>query len=186
MKDFTIVRKGFDTTEVDTYIVDLENELQKREQLLQEYRDRENAINRAVIDAQMMADSIVSKAKEEAAGIRSSATAELEDIRKEALALRDNLAQFQDSYNRLLRRYLYTGHCEDMTQIFDRLEKALSELEIDKSALAPLPEVHDEPQEDASSRILSETQKLNLNAIAEAENNYNLDAISSALMDTKL
>ena len=29
MKDFTIVRKGFDTTEVDSYIVDLENTLEK-------------------------------------------------------------------------------------------------------------------------------------------------------------
>ena len=38
MKDFTIVRKGFDTTEVDTYIVDLENELQKKDQLIEEYR----------------------------------------------------------------------------------------------------------------------------------------------------
>lgn len=186
MKDFTIVRKGFDTTEVDTYIVDLENELQKKEKQLEEYRTRENAINRAVVDAQMMADEIIEKAKAEAARIHSEAAAQLGDIRKEALDLRTNLTQFQESYNRLLRRYLYTGHCEDMTQIFDRLEKAIDVVEIDRTNLPPLPEVQSEPVEDASSRILSETQKLNLGAIAEADKKYSLDEISSALIDSRL
>ena len=58
MKDFTIVRKGFDTTEVDTYIVDLEAEIAKRDKKLEEYRSKEDAIKRAVVDAQLIADAI--------------------------------------------------------------------------------------------------------------------------------
>ncbi len=186
MKDFTIVRKGFDTTEVDSYIVDLENTLEKKEKELQEYRSKESAINRSVIDAQIMADSILAKAKEDAAHIRADVTAELGELRKEAMTLRTNLTQFQESYNRLLRRYLYTGHCEDMTQIFDRLEKVMGELGYKEGEVPPLPEVQSEPQEDASDRVLSETQKLNLHAIKEADEKYNLDEISNALIDSKL
>ncbi len=186
MKDFTIVRKGFDTTEVDSYIVDLENKLEKRERELQEYRAKESAILRSVIDAQLMADNIIAKAKEDASHIRADVTAELGELRKDALRLRTNLTQFQESYNRLLRRYLYAGHCEDMTQIFDRLEKIMGELDMPKEEVPPLPEVQASPQDDPSDRVLSETQKLNPRAINEADQSYNLDEISNALIDSEI
>lgn len=148
MQDFTIVRKGFDTTEVDSYIVGLESEIEKRDQKIQEYRSKEDAINRAVIDAQLIADAIVAKAREEASTIKSEASAELEALRTEALSLRKNLTEFQESYNRLLRRYLFTAHCTDMNQLFGRLDTLLKNIDVDPESLSPLPPVQEQPQED--------------------------------------
>ena len=185
MKDFTIVRKGFDTTEVDTYIVDLENELQKKDQLIEEYHNRENAINKAVIEAQLTADSIIAKAREDAAHLRSDVVAEMDSLRSEALKLRSNLVEFQESYNRLLRRYLYNSHCEDMNQIFDRLEQVLTESGVDLESLSPLPEVQGEPNEAQKTHIvndLSQTTRVG----TETDAHFNLDEISNALIDSKI
>ncbi|MBR2264890.1 MAG: hypothetical protein IJ917_11250 [Firmicutes bacterium] len=184
MKDFTIVRKGFDTTEVDSYIVDLENELQKKDKLIEEYRGRENAINKAVIEAQLAADSIIAKAKEDAAHIRSDVTAELGGLREEALKLRANLVEFQESYNRLLRRYLYNSHCEDMTQIFDRLTQVLAETGVDVDQLSPLPEVQGEPQEGRTRHFIDPSPTTRTGT--ETDAHFNLDEISSALIDSKI
>lgn len=148
MKDFTIVRKGFSTTEVDTYIVNLEAEIAKRDKKLEEYRSKEDAINRAVVDAQLIADAIVAKARAEAATIKQDASAELEALRKQALTLRSNLVDFQESYNRILRRYLFASHCTDMNQLFNRMETLLSNIDADPDALEPLPPVQEIPMED--------------------------------------
>ena len=148
MKDFTIVRKGFDTTEVDTYIVNLEAEIAKRDKKLDEYRSKEDAINRAVVDAQLIADAIVAKARAEAATIKKDASKELEALRSQALTLRTNLVDFQESYNRILRRYLFASHCTDMNQLFNRLESLLTNVDADPDALKPLPPVHEQPLEE--------------------------------------
>lgn len=184
MKDFTIVRKGFDTTEVDSYIVDLENALKKKDALLEEYRNRENAINKAVIEAQLTADSILAKAKQDATHLRAEITAELGSIRDEALKLRANLVEFQESYNRLLRRYLYNAHCEDMTQIFDRLEKVLLQAGVDTDELHPLPEVPDEPHEIQRTRRVPDLSSTRTGT--ETDAHFNLDEMSNALIDSKI
>ncbi|MCR5005390.1 MAG: DivIVA domain-containing protein [Clostridiales bacterium] len=184
MKDFTIVRKGFDTTEVDSYIVDLENELKKKDQLIEEYRDRENAINKAVIEAQLTADSIIAKAREDAAHIRSDVTAELGSLREDALRLRGNLIEFQESYNRLLRRYLYNSHCEDMNQIFDRLSQVLSDTGVDLDQLSPLPEVQGEPQEGRTHHFVDQSPTTRTGT--ETDAHFNLDEMSNALIDSKI
>ena len=184
MKDFTIVRKGFDTTEVDSYIVDMENELKKRDKLIEEYRSRENAINKAVIEAQLTADSIIAKAKEDASHLRADATEELSSIRAEALKLRANLVEFQESYNRLLRRYLYNSHCEDMTQIFDRLEKVLLDSGVDVEELPGLPEVQNAPHEGQSTRRVADLSSTRTGT--ETDAHFNLDEMSNALIDSKI
>ena len=148
MKDFTIVRKGFDTTEVDTYIVDLEAEIAKRDKKLEEYRSKEDAINRAVVDAQLIADAIVAKARAEASNLKHEASVELEALRQQALTLRTNLVEFQESYNRILRRYLFSSHCTDMNQLFTRLETLLHNVDTDPDSLGPLPQVYDHPMEE--------------------------------------
>ena len=151
MKDFTIVRKGFSTTEVDTYIVNLEAEIEKRDKKLEEYRAKEDAINRAVVDAQLIADAIVAKARAEAATIKHDASSELEDLRKRALTLRANLADFQESYNRILRRYLYASHCADMNQLYTRMETLLNNIDVDPDALSAMPPLQEQPQDDFMS-----------------------------------
>lgn len=151
MKDFTIVRKGFSTTEVDTYIVNLEAEIEKRDKKLEEYRTKEDAINRAVVDAQLIADAIVAKARSEAASLKYDASRELEDLRKQALILRANLVDFQESYNRILRRYLYASHCADMNQLYTRMESLLNNIDVDSDTLPAMPALQEHPQEDFMS-----------------------------------
>ena len=177
MKDFTIVRRGFDTTEVDSYIAGLENEIEKRDKAIARYREQEDAINRAVIEAQLTADSILKKANEDAARIHSDAASELGAIRAAALKLRSNLAEFQESYNRLLRRYLYTGHCEDMTQIYDRLDSVLKLIDVDPESTPPMPELQSEPV-DATGRPIPMESQSNTGS-------FSLDDIRGALIDSK-
>ncbi len=148
MQDFTIVRRGFEPREVDTYIVSLESQIEKRDKKIEEYRSREDAISRAVVEAQMMADSIIEKAKEEASRLKEEATARLESLRAEALQLRNSLTEFQESYNRILRRYLYSSHCDDLRKLYDRLDELLSEIGIDPNTLPKYPPVHEKPPED--------------------------------------
>ena len=179
MKDFTIVRRGFDTTEVDSYIAGLENEIEKRNHTIARYREQEDAINRAVIEAQITADSIIKKANEDASRIHQEAASELGAIRAEAMKLRANLAEFQESYNRLLRRYLYTGHCEDMTQIYDRLESVLATIDVDPASLAPMPEIQSEPLDASGRPIAADTNQSNTG-------NFSLDDIRGALIDSKI
>lgn len=172
MVDFTIVRKGFDTKEVDTYIVSLESELQKKETRLNEYRSKESAINQAVIEAQLIADSIVSKAREEAAQLKSEAAAELVGLRQQILALRSNLSEFQESYNRLLSRYIFQSHCEDMNRIYDRLETLMNKMELDPDKMAAMPPVIDQPQDPT---------ELSLGAIRTHEPETEANRIKTAL-----
>lgn len=156
MQDFTIVRKGFEPTEVDTYIVSLESQIEKLNKRIEEYRTKEDAINRAVIDAQLIADAIVTKAKEEASSLKEQATAELEDLRIKGLKLRENMTEFQESYNRVLRRYLYAAHCEDMHQIYDRLDTVLKEMGVEEKDIAPAPQIQAEPSEEFPSVFSAE------------------------------
>ena len=175
MQDFTIVRRGFDTTEVDTYIVNMENEIIKRDQKIEEYRSREDAINRAVIEAQLTADNIVRKATEDANKIRQEATEELKDLKEQSIALRNNLIEFQKSYNTLLRRYLYTGHCTDLTQIFDRLDTLMERMDIDMNTQPAEPEIQGTPRDDAYTHVLSDSaQRINLDEISDAWANSTL------------
>ena len=142
MKSFTTVRRGFDPAEVEQYIRELEATLSKKEQQLTDYQNKENAITKAVVEAQLTADSVIRAANDEAEKLKMEAAAELEDVKQKATALRQNLIAFQQEYNRILQQYLVAVRCTDMVEIFDRL---LAKLGTDKEELPPLPDAAEEP-----------------------------------------
>ena len=145
MKSFTTVRRGFDPAQVEQYIRELEATLSKKEQQLTDYQNKENAITKAVVEAQLTADSVIRAANDEAEKLKMEAAAELEDVKQKATALRQNLIAFQQEYNRILQQYLVAVRCTDMVEIFDRLDALLAKLGTDKEELPPLPDAAEEP-----------------------------------------
>ena len=145
MKSFTTVRRGLDPSEVEQYIRELEATLGKKEQQLKEYQNKEAAITKAVVEAQLTADSIVKTANDEAETLKKEAAAELEDVKQRAGALRQKLIAFQQDYNRILQQYLVSVRCTDMVEIFDRLDTLLAKLGTDKEDLPPIPDAPEEP-----------------------------------------
>ena len=144
MKSFTTVRRGFDPAEVEQYILELEATLSKKEQQLTDYQNKENAITKAVVEAQLTADSVIRAANDEAEKLKMEAAAELEDVKQKATALRQNLIAFQQEYNRILQQYLVAVRCTDMVEIFDRLDALLAKLGTDKEELPP-PDAAEDP-----------------------------------------
>lgn len=88
MKSFTTVRRGLDPAEVEQYIRELEATLSKKDQQLADYQKKENAITKAVVDAQLTAATVIKTANDEAEKLKQDAAAELEDVKQKATALR--------------------------------------------------------------------------------------------------
>ena len=145
MKSFTTVRRGLDPAEVEQYIRELEATLSKKDQQLADYQKKENAITKAVVDAQLTAATVIKTANDEAEKVKQDAAAELEDVKQKATALRQKLIAFQQDYNRILQQYLVAVRCTDMVEIFDHLDALLAKLGTDKEELPPLPGVPEEP-----------------------------------------
>ena len=101
MKSFTTVRRGLDPAEVEQYIRELEATLSKKDQQLADYQKKENAITKAVVDAQLTAATVIKTANDEAEKLKQDAAAELEDVKQKATALRQKLIAFQQEYNRI-------------------------------------------------------------------------------------
>ena len=141
MKSFTTVRRGLDPAEVEQYIRELEATLSKKDQQLADYQKKENAITKAVVDAQLTAATVIKTANDEAEKLKQDAAAELEDVKQKATALRQKLIAFQQDYNRILQQYLVAVRCTDMVEIFDHLDALLAKLGTDKEELPPLPGV---------------------------------------------
>ncbi|MCD8158488.1 MAG: DivIVA domain-containing protein [Clostridiales bacterium] len=73
MRNFKIIRKGYDTFEVDQYIQDLEEQIA-------EFKETERYINRALINAEIAASDVKTKAETESAEIISQAKAQADKI----------------------------------------------------------------------------------------------------------
>ena len=73
MKVFSTERRGYSPSEVDSYVRELETQLAQKDVQLNEYRQKEAAINQSVVEAKLLANKIVEDAKIEAENIHKNA-----------------------------------------------------------------------------------------------------------------
>lgn len=146
MKEFSIVRKGYAPEEVNAYIDSLEKALADRTAQLLEYQEKENAITKSMIDAQLVSAKVRSEAMADAAAMRAGAYDEMDQLREQVSALHGKLSDFQNEYSRILQEYLVSLRSNDLVALFGRLESFMQTISVKN------PEEADEepaPEEDA-------------------------------------
>lgn len=123
--NFSVVRKGYDTAEVDRHISELEN-------IIAYYKERENAITKAAVNAEINADNIIADAKVKAEDIEREARSRLNDIKEKTLEAKEKLEVFQKKYNILIQDYLVTLRSEELVELFDQLDHVADFLTVKK------------------------------------------------------
>jgi len=112
---FNIVKKGYETSEVDARFADMEAELKR-------YIDKNSAINNAIINAQIAADNIIQNAKNQARIIKENSVRQLLDITNSIASQRQLLRGFSDEYNAMLDRYLRPVSDSDTTLVAKKID----------------------------------------------------------------
>ncbi|MCL2698708.1 MAG: DivIVA domain-containing protein [Defluviitaleaceae bacterium] len=97
---FAIVKRGYDTAEVDNYIEQLEV-------VIRSYKEKDQAINNALISAQITASKILKEAEESAVVMKAGAVAKLDAITASVAVQKRMIKGFQDDYNHILKKYLH-------------------------------------------------------------------------------
>ncbi|MDR1210072.1 MAG: DivIVA domain-containing protein [Clostridiales bacterium] len=115
---FSYVKRGYDPEETDLYIETLERELKS-------YKEKDNSIRNAILNAQIAADSIILNAKNESRAIRENALQHVNEIRASVSTQRALLNEFHREYTQLLDKYMHRVRSED----FDVVLKKINELE---------------------------------------------------------
>ncbi|WP_105618603.1 hypothetical protein [Vallitalea okinawensis] len=122
-QNFTTVRKGYSPEEVEKYISELEN-------IIDYYKERESAITKAVINAEVTAENIVDDARVKAQDIEREALNRLNDVKEKTIQTKEKLEVFQKKYNILIQDYLVTLRSEEMVDLFDQLDEITDFLEV--------------------------------------------------------
>jgi len=119
-QNFTIVKRGYDISEVDRHVAQLNLELR-------EYREKDSAISSAILNAQIAADEIKQKANTAAETITSNARAMAEQINRKAAThmtavigeIRTHhalLGELREEYNTLLSKYFKAQDAGEIIQ----------------------------------------------------------------------
>lgn len=95
------------------------------------FQEKEAAINKSLIDAQLMANEIQAKAETDATEMRQKTLDEMTDIKAQVLKLHEKLTAFQTEYTRILQQYLINLRCEDLSAIFTDLDNFMKKLDMD-------------------------------------------------------
>ncbi|MCL2855019.1 MAG: DivIVA domain-containing protein [Defluviitaleaceae bacterium] len=115
---FAIVKKGYDTEAVDRYISTLEAQVDM-------YREKDMAINNAIVSAQRAADDIIYNAKRQSRVIRESVAKQVMDISLATDHQRRLLTDFAQEYSMIASKYLKVADNAD----FDNLSRKIDALE---------------------------------------------------------
>ena len=107
---FTIVKKGYHTVEVDDYINSLEA-------IIKSYKDKEAAIQNALINAEISAQAIIGSAKNEALEIIKNVNGQIEAAACSISAQKNIIEAFKEDYIALVMKHLQKMNSEEMTQI---------------------------------------------------------------------
>lgn len=125
LPNFTLAKKGYDPQEVDEYIIDLQNQLKS-------YKDKDNAIKNALINAEIAADNIIKnaklkasqikyKAEEDGIAIRQDAYKSLDHINASIVEQKKMLSAFQKDYNEILNKYLKNIDSPEYLATFNKI-----------------------------------------------------------------
>ena len=135
---FNLVKRGYDTEAVDRYIATLEAQVEA-------YREKDKAINNAIISAQQAADGIIVNAKNQSRAIRENTVKQLSDISLSVNTQRQMLADFATEYESVISRYLKPTDNAEFKAIADKInslesyladfsDEVSEDLEFDKKA----------------------------------------------------
>ncbi|NLK98663.1 DivIVA domain-containing protein [Defluviitalea saccharophila] len=113
-KDFAIVRKGYDPEQVDSYIATLQNQINS-------YKEKEQAINQAIVSAQIISEQLISNAKQEAEQIKKDAKIRLSKMQNMLDKAEEELKTFQDEYKKLISKYLTQLDENNIHSLMDEL-----------------------------------------------------------------
>ena len=111
---FVLVKRGYDTNAVDRYIAALEAQVDG-------YREKDKAINNAIISAQQAADGIILNAKQQGRVIRENTIKQLADITLSVGTQKQLLEDFASEYNYVASKYLKLTDNEDFKAIADKI-----------------------------------------------------------------
>jgi cell division septum initiation protein DivIVA len=129
---FKTVKKGYDPADVENYILNLES-------IIKNYRDKEAAINNAIISAQAAADEIIRKAKaaeddiirnarNQAVELKSKSSSHVQSILNAVKHQKELYRDFIEEYEILIKKYVRNVDEQDFAPVihkFDNLERFL-------------------------------------------------------------
>ena len=113
---FAVVKRGYDISEVDQYITQLET-------VIRSYKEKDNAINSALISAQMTATNIINEAHKNAGFLKTGAVAKLDAITASISVQKRLVKEFQDDYNRLAKKYLKEFNDSDVLSVYSKIQE---------------------------------------------------------------
>ena len=113
---FSLVKRGYNPQEVDEYI-------QTLEQVINNYKEKDNAIKNAIISAQVAADNIVKNAQNQANEYRNNIVHQLNRLYEAIHLQKDKLRAFQEDYNQMLSKYLVQFNEKDVSVMINRIDE---------------------------------------------------------------
>ena len=111
---FNVVKRGYDQDEVDNYIQTLET-------LIKSYKDKDDTIKNAIINAQISADNIIRNAEIEAERIKKRAVSLLDEIQLTVDGQKAIVRAFQEDYNKLVSKYLQNIGSAEVDKVLGKL-----------------------------------------------------------------
>lgn len=115
MVNFSIVKKGYEPREVDSYI-------KKLEDVILSYKEKDVAIKNAIISAQIAADNIVKNAELEAMSHKVKAIEDLKEIQINILSEKNKLDSFQREYSELINKYLINLDNNQIIKVNEKID----------------------------------------------------------------
>jgi cell division septum initiation protein DivIVA len=115
MEQFSIVKRGYDTEEVDKYIAALE-------QVVKSYKEKDNAIKNAIISAQVAADNILKNARCAADEYKGLLAKELVKVQEELDRQRAKVRAFCEMYQHLIAKHLTAFDTNEVQALFDSID----------------------------------------------------------------
>lgn len=111
---FSYVKRGYDPTQVDAYIG-------KMEEILKSYKQKDNAINNAIVSAQVAADNIICKANVKANQMLSQTKEKLEQMQSILAQQKNIIDSFNNDYKALVRKYLSNIDENDVFKMYSKI-----------------------------------------------------------------
>jgi len=138
---FVLVKRGYDTEAVDRYVAVLEAQIDS-------YRQKDRAINNAIVSAQQAADGIIVNAKNQGRIIRENTVKQLGDITLSINTQKQLLEDFVNEYNYVATKYLKLVDNEDFKAVVSKInalesyladfsDEVVEDLEIENRVTAP-------------------------------------------------